>query len=91
MTQKEYMDKILDGYHYRIELNKKDFDAYCYNANGIGNNNEYTIYLETADEDGFLVKKEIAEFYYCFGIFGGCFVRLTDLATGDQWEISRAH
>lgn len=118
MTQKEYMDKILDGYRYRIELNKKDFDAYCYNndtcrthlryfrkyveglglkysncynANGIGNNNEYTIYLETADKDGFLVKKEIAEFYYCFGIFGGCFVRLTDLATGDQWEISRAH
>ena len=117
MTQKEYMDKILDGYHYRIELNKEDFNAYChnndicrnhlryfrryveglglkysdcYNANGIGNNNEYTIYLETIDEDGFLVKKEIAKLYYCFGIFGGCFVRLTDLATGDYWEISRA-
>lgn len=117
MTQKEYMEKILDEYHYRIELNKKDFNAYCYNndicrthikyfkeyvkdiglsfsncyhANGIGNNNEYTIYLETTDEDGFIIKKEIANFYYCFGIYGGCFVRLTDLATGKQWEISRA-
>ena len=28
MTQKEYMEKILDGYHYRIELNKKDFDFF---------------------------------------------------------------
>ena len=31
MTQKEYMEKIIDEYHYRIELNRKDFDAYCYN------------------------------------------------------------
>lgn len=62
----------------------------CYHANGIGNNNEYKIFLEKIDEDGFLIQKNIAEFYYCHGIFGGCFVRLTDLVTGEKLQISRA-
>lgn len=62
----------------------------CYHANGIGNNNEYKIFLEVIDEDGFLVQKNIAEFYYCYGIYGGCTVVLTDLVTKDSWKISRA-
>ena len=55
----------------------------CHHANGIGNNNDYTIYLETHDDDGFVVKKEIAKFYYCYGVFGGCYVSMKDLATGN--------
>ena len=62
----------------------------CYHANGIGNNNEYKIFLETIDEDGFLIQKNVAEFYYCYGIYGGCFVSLTDLVTGEKLKVSRA-
>ena len=62
----------------------------CYHANGIGNNNEYKIYLETHDEDGFVIQKNIAEFYYCTGIYGGCFVSLTNLATGEKLQVGRA-
>ena len=59
----------------------------CYHANGIGNNNEYKIFLETIDNDGFLIQKNVAEFYYCYGIYGGCFVRLTDLVTGENFKL----
>lgn len=62
----------------------------CYHANGIGNNNEYKIYLETHDADGFVIQKNIAEFYYCTGIYGGCFVRLKDLATGETLQVGKA-
>ena len=62
----------------------------CYHANGIGNNNEYTIYVEDIDENGFLIKKEIAEFYYCTGIFGGVSAYLKDLATGEKIIVGRA-
>ena len=62
----------------------------CYHANGIGNNNEYKIFLETIDKDGFLIQKNVAELYYCYGIYGGCTVILTDLVTGERWQISRA-
>ena len=56
----------------------------CYHANGIGNNNDYMIYVETKDADGFVIQKNIANFYYCFGIYGGCYVMLKDLSTGDR-------
>ena len=59
----------------------------CYHANGIGNNNEYKIFLEKIDEDGFLIQKNVAVFYYCHGIFGGCFVSLTDAATGEKFQV----
>lgn len=62
----------------------------CYHANGIGNNNEYKIFLETIDNDGFLIQKNIAELYYCYGIYGGCSVMLTDLVTGERLKVSRA-
>lgn len=62
----------------------------CYHANGIGNNNDYTIYLESRDDDGFVIKKEVADFYYCYGIYGGCFVSVKDLATGNQIAINYA-
>ena len=62
----------------------------CYHANGIGNNNEYMIFVETKDADGFVIQKNVANFYYCNGIYGGCYVRLTDLATGENFEVSRA-
>jgi hypothetical protein len=62
----------------------------CYHANGIGNNNDYMIFVETRDADGFVIQKNVANFYYCYGIYGGCFVRLTDLATGEKFEVSRA-
>ena len=53
----------------------------CYHAHGIGNNNEYKIYKVEKDEDGFVVQKQVAELYYCYGIFGGCMIQLKDLAT----------
>lgn len=62
----------------------------CYHANGIGNNNEYTIYCEDIDADGFVIRKNVATFYYCFGIYGGCYVCLTDLATGKKLAVGRA-
>ena len=62
----------------------------CYHANGIGNNNDYMIFVETIDADGFVIQKNVANFYYCCGIYGGCFVRLTDLATGEKFTVSRA-
>ena len=66
---------------------KEDIKAYgmClshpYHENGIGNNNECSIYVEKIDSDGFPIKKEIAIFYYCYGIFGGVSVFLKDAAT----------
>ena len=96
--------EIFDAYCYRDHRAKtyiKDFKneveqllglkfSNCYHANGIGNNNKYKIFLETIDEDGFLIQKNVAEFYYCYGIYGGCFVRLTDLVTGNTFQVSRA-
>lgn len=62
----------------------------CYHANGIGNNNEYMIYVETMDADGFVIQKNVASFYYCYGIYGGCYVSLTDLSTGQKYVVGRA-
>lgn len=50
----------------------------------------YTIYLESHDNDGFVIKKEIANFYYCYGIYGGCSVYVKDLATGNSIAINNA-
>jgi len=73
----------------RIEMFGLKFSN-CYHASGIGNNNDYMIYLETRDADGFVIQKNIANFYYCYGIYGGCYVMLKDLATGKQIKIGRA-
>lgn len=62
----------------------------CHHANSIGNNNEYMIYVETMDADGFVIQKNVASFYYCYGIYGGCYVSLTDLATGQKYVVGRA-
>ena len=58
--------------------------------NGIGNNNEHVIYLESQDKDGFIIKKEICEFYYCYGVYGGCFAYIKDLATNEKFSIGKA-
>lgn len=94
---------IFDAYSYRdsracdrIKQFKENVTKYglqfsnCYHANGIGNNNDYMIFLETRDSDGFVVQKNVANFYYCYGIYGGCYVRLKDLATGETFTVSRA-
>jgi hypothetical protein len=81
-----YIKNFKDAVQYQIGLKFSN----CYHANGIGNNNEYKIFLETIDNDGFLIQKNVAEFYYCHGIYGGCFVRLTDLVTGEKLQVSRA-
>lgn len=62
----------------------------CYHSSGIGNNNDYMIYLETTDSDGFVIQKNVANFYYCYGIYGGCYVMLKDLATGEKLVVGRA-
>lgn len=76
---------------FKKEVEKAGFKfSKCYHANGIGNNNDYTIYLESHDDDGFVIKKEIANFYYCYGIYGGCTVYVKDLATGNRIAINYA-
>lgn len=61
-----------------------------YHANGIGNNNEYKIYIDDTDKDGFVIKKYIAKMYYCYGVYGGCYVALTDLSTEKCWTVGKA-
>lgn len=95
--------EILDAYCYR-DHRASDYIKYfknsverlglkfsnCHHANGIGNNNDYMIYLETKDPEGFVIQKNIANFYYCYGIYGGCYVMLKDLATDEIIKIGRA-
>ena len=94
---------ILDAYCYRddrarnyIKYFKNSVErlglklSNCHHANGIGNNNDYMIYLETRDADGFVIQKNIANFYYCYGIYGGCYVMLKDLATNEKLVVGRA-
>lgn len=80
-------DCIKDFENCVTRLGLKLFD--CDNS-GIGNNNDYIIYLETMDEDGFIIHKNIANFYYCYGIFGGVYAMLKDLATSETIKIGRA-
>lgn len=94
---------VMNAYSYcdnrackRIENFKKNVRMYglkfsnCHHANGIGNNNDYMIYVETTDADGFIIQKNVANFYYCYGIYGGCYVMLKDLATGEKLVVGRA-
>ena len=77
---------------FKSELDLKNLKfTNVYHANGIGNNNLYTIYVEEKDEDGFVIQKRIAEFYYCYGIFGGVFVSLKDLSTNNIIRVGHAH
>lgn len=62
----------------------------CYHAHGIGNNNDYMIYVETKDDEGFVIQKNIANFYYCYGVYGGCYVMLKDLSTNKKLVIGKA-
>lgn len=94
---------VLDAYDYRdkrardlIARFKNNIERYglklsnCHHANGIGNNNDYMIYLETTDADGFVIQKNVANFYYCYGIYGGCYVMLHDLATNEKITVGHA-
>ena len=94
---------ILDAYSYRdnrardcisrfknsVEQGGLKFSN-CYHANGIGNNNDYMIFIETKDQDGFVIRKNIANFYYCYGIYGGCSVMLKDLANEVKYKVGGA-
>jgi hypothetical protein len=97
-----FKDEI-NAYSYRDDRARKHINSFknriqeyglkfsnCYHANGIGNNNDYMIYLETKDEDGFIIQKNVANFYYCYGVYGGCYVRLKDLATNETFNVGRA-
>ena len=94
---------IIDAYSYnddractlinRFKENVKKYGlkfSNCHHAHGIGNNNDYMIYVETKDADGFVIQKNVANFYYCYGIYGGCYVMLKDLATGEKFVVGRA-
>lgn len=62
----------------------------CYHDSGIGNNNCYKILIRSVDSDGFVIDKQVAEFYYCYGVFGGVYASLTDLATGEKYAVGHA-
>ena len=94
---------IINAYNYRdhracdwIKRFKENVQRYglqfsnCHHANGIGNNNDYMIFIETKDADGFVIRKNVANFYYCYGIYGGCYVMLKDLATNEKFVVGRA-
>lgn len=94
----------IDAYSYRDDRARmfiNEFKKYvkslglkfsnCYHASGIGNNNDYMIFVEIKDSDGFIVQKNVANLYYCYGIFGGCYVSLKDVSTGEKITIGRAH
>lgn len=81
--------KHINSFKNRIQEYGLKFSN-CYHANGIGNNNDYMIFVETKDENGFIIQKNIANFYYCYGIYGGCYVMLKDLATGRKHVVGRA-
>ena len=90
----KYSDKravdLLKQFRSAVESGGMKYSE-VYHANGIGNNNKYTIYVEEVDDDGFaVIRKNIAEIYYCYGIYGGCYVALTDLSTKTSWTIGRA-
>jgi hypothetical protein len=99
----EINSHIINAYNYRddrartlinkfkenVKLHGLKFSN-CHHANGIGNNNEYMIFIETRDNDGFVIQKNVAEFYYCYGIYGGCYVMLKDLATNEKFVVGRA-
>lgn len=55
-----------------------------YHANGIGNNNEYRIFLKEKDKDGFIIEKNIAKFHYTYGIYGGISAWVNDYDTNEQ-------
>jgi hypothetical protein len=94
---------ILDAYCYRDDRARNCISAFkkyveslglklsnCHHANGIGNNNDYMIFVETKDADGFVIQKNVANFYYCYGIYGGCYVMLKDLVTNEKLVVGRA-
>lgn len=99
----ELFSHVINAYSYRdnracdlIKRFKENVERYglkfsnCYHANGIGNNNDYMIFIETTDDDGFVIQKNVANFYYCYGIYGGCYVMLKDLATNEKRVVGRA-
>lgn len=81
--------KLINGFIDNVKKHGLKFTD-CYHANGIGNNNDYRIYIETKDDEGFVIQKNIARFYYCYGIYGGCYVMLEDLATNEKIVVGRA-
>lgn len=99
----ELFSNVINAYSYRddrartlIKKFKENVERYglkfsnCHHANGIGNNNDYMIFIETTDDDGFVIQKNVANFYYCYGIYGGCYVMLKDLATNEKRVVGRA-
>lgn len=99
----ELFEDEINAYSYRDDRARKRISNFknriqeyglkfsnCYHANGIGNNNDYMIFVETKDADGFVIQKNIANFYYCYGVYGGCYVMLKDLATGEKFIVGRA-
>ena len=99
----ELHKNILDAYCYRdnrarrlVDNFKENIRMYglkfsnCYHSSGIGNNNDYMIFIEAKDDDGFVIQKNVANFYYCYGIYGGCYVMLKDLSTGETIKVGRA-
>ena len=61
-----------------------------FHANGIGNNNERVIYLESQDKDGFIIKKEKREAEDWYGGYGGCVAEMKDVATNEKVSIGKA-
>lgn len=94
---------ILDAYCYSDDRARNYIEGFkqyvkslglafsnCYHSSGIGNNNDYMIFLETTDNDGFVIQKNVANFYYCYGIFGGVYAMLKDMSTGEKLVVGRA-
>ena len=55
-----------------------------YHLHGIGNNNEYRIFLKEKDNEGFIIEKNIAKFHCTYGIYGGISAWVEDYDTNEQ-------
>ncbi len=81
-NNREYMPHLKD-YFENIRKGGLTFGD-PYHAHGIGNNEEYRIFLKEKDENGFIIEKNIAKMHITYGIYGGISAWVEDYDTNEQ-------
>jgi hypothetical protein len=77
----DYQHKpYLHDFFNEVKLNGMSISD-AFHKHGIGNNNEYRIFLEETDSQGFVIEKNIATLHITYGIYGGISVWLEDYNT----------
>ena len=55
-----------------------------YHLHNIGNNNEYRLYIEDKDSEGFVVEKNIAKLHITYGVYGGVSIWVENYITEQE-------